>query len=310
MSFDNRPHPKKGRHSTLRYQSYGNRFRRSHRLAVRSAGAFIRVDWGGGDIDDLPGETYTIFDETKPFDWVEMYLVDSGSIPGGVDHLLINRESFGFGTRIYPTGGTIWLRFLIEIQYLNPSQDAIRVSTYVKGWLSSGRSGLPSWQLSSVSSRSVTTGAFCQYEYAEDEFGRLYSSPAPSCLNFTTADGDYTSTDEDWIKRTGGGSKTFRTVETDLGYASGRVTTVDPTVTVVPGVAFEVQSSKYPEVWYEVPLNYSSCTCGDFTQQVTAPARAARSWVGSSAGGFNPCKHIMAVMAKLGVSQSYTDYIP
>lgn len=71
-----------------------------------------------------------------------------------------------------------------------------------------------------------------------------------------------------------------------------------------------VQSSKYPDVWYSVPANYSSCNCGDFTQRVTIPARAARSWVGTNAGGFNPCKHIMAVKRVLKIPQSFTDYVP
>lgn len=86
-----------------------------------------------------------------------------------------------------------------------------------------------------------------------------------------------------------------------------------PSVSIVEGsptAGFVVQSAKYPQVFYSVPANYSSCECGDFNQQVIKPDYAARSWVGTNAGGFNPCKHIMAVKRVLGIPQSFTDYVP
>lgn len=91
-------------------------------------------------------------------------------------------------------------------------------------------------------------------------------------------------------------------------------TTAPPSITITEtsegGGAFAVQSSEYPQVWYQVPTDYSACTCPDFTQQVSQPSHEARSWVGSNAGGFNPCKHIMAVKRVLQVPQFYTDYVP
>lgn len=96
------------------------------------------------------------------------------------------------------------------------------------------------------------------------------------------------------------------------GSAPSGVTSLPTTSIVESGAtgAYLVQSAEYPEVWYTVPLNYSSCECGDFNQQVSKPARNARSWVGSTAGPFNPCKHIMAVKRLLRISQSFDDYVP
>ena len=69
------------------------------------------------------------------------------------------------------------------------------------------------------------------------------------------------------------------------------------------------------------PCNPSgfTCTCPDFTQQekegqhwldesLQESNRVTRSWAGSEAGPFNPCKHIMAVKRLLGIEQSYGGY--
>lgn len=88
-----------------------------------------------------------------------------------------------------------------------------------------------------------------------------------------------------------------------------------PTVNIVEGDTgdgFSVQSAKYPQVWYSVPINYSSCNCGDFLQYTPAPnipLRDYRDWRGSNAGSFNPCKHIMAVKRVMAIAQNFNDYI-
>jgi hypothetical protein len=69
------------------------------------------------------------------------------------------------------------------------------------------------------------------------------------------------------------------------------------------------------------PCNPSgfTCTCPDFTQQekdgqhwldesLQESNGVTRSWAGSAAGPFNPCKHIMAVKRLLGIEQSYGGY--
>jgi hypothetical protein len=87
-----------------------------------------------------------------------------------------------------------------------------------------------------------------------------------------------------------------------------------PTVSIDTGTVeggFKVQSARHPQTWYSVPFNYSSCECGDFNQQVTqppSPLQATREWVGTDAGPFNPCKHIMKIMTLRGEIQHYTDY--
>lgn len=108
-----------------------------------------------------------------------------------------------------------------------------------------------------------------------------------------------------WIRRvtiSSGGSE--YAVATG-GFSGSQADVPEPEITIGNGDSFLVTSGTDPWISYEVPLDYSSCTCPDFTQE-----KDDKSWVGSAAGPFNPCKHIMAVKRRLQIPQFYTDYTP
>lgn len=80
-----------------------------------------------------------------------------------------------------------------------------------------------------------------------------------------------------------------------------------PQVEILQGDgSYTAQSQRYPEWRYNV--SPTSCECGDFQQETIYPK--TRIWVGSQAGPFSPCKHMMALNRLLGTSQNYTDYYP
>lgn len=84
---------------------------------------------------------------------------------------------------------------------------------------------------------------------------------------------------------------------------------------------YEWVSGRYKIESYGNPCSPSgfSCTCPDSTQQEKSGQHwldsslqnangATRSWAGSNAGPFNPCKHIMAAKRLLNIEQSYGGY--
>ncbi|AXH76793.1 MAG: hypothetical protein [Caudoviricetes sp.] len=327
--------------ATKRYQSYGNRYLRSLKLPVRLGGSGGTQLCGSGSclINTQYGSAGTIKLLTYQFSGqspvVVTTLTDSISFNVGVSdvypqyvfYTFYGGNKYWIRPSAYYSGGVLFeFSFAGSPFYPSGWEDDLDYATQFPKDATAGDSftyssgsfidlhALSPVQFDNLiylrnGIGSVTSFAFFSVDssFKTDPLGASRAYPNFAFLSYELVG---TAQQAVFIQVFDHDGNVLRTDRGEIGNV------IDyPAVDIVEGDAgdgFAVQSAKYPQVWYSVPTNYSSCECGDFqkyTSVANIPVRDYRDWRGSGAGPFNPCKHIMAVKRVLAIPQNYTDYI-
>jgi hypothetical protein len=192
----------------------------------------IEVDWGGGDKEVLPGESWEQTTLSVP-----LYIyAKSLNITWSGNTIYFSPNPFG-GEGLLVKVATSPIRNLFVCEY-NGSSNPWRITHYIWGW-SFGNENIPaSWVFSSFNS--IQTNRFTQYLrdpcWFEQALGNNGENifTASDCPTGRNATGSLESPQGDWVSRIMSSQPVIR-ITTNTGAISERQTTIPPNVTLLTG---------------------------------------------------------------------------
>lgn len=306
MAFNNKPHPR-GPLATQKYNSYARRYQRSAAVSLATIKYVDHLSW-----DDRHGKTGEFCAEkgtpgintTKiPAQQVKIiWDVNNNYVVKNIDNYnYFIRPKPSFNVLAYSTNNFRWVLSEGIWSYETPIVGCWGSPYAFFGYNESGMRiadfcvAINTIQIIPVNNYQIVIN--------DDNQEYIYNLIDPNSVSVLP------------------GSSTCTYIITDT------VKTEEHSIAVIdPNEQFQLKGYEWLHKKYLIkssgnPCNPSgfSCTCPDFTQQEREGQHwldpslqqgdgVTRNWAGSSAGPFNPCKHIMAAKRLLEIPQSYGGY--